>query len=135
MIATTITKPIATATIEPIGARTSVPRDHVVKVTIKLNAIDAKYADKIFVIFQRLHARDEYSGTGIGLALCRKIVEHHGGRIWLDLDVAAAGDRGTTFRFTLPAVRVERPSLDGDDGDTRASNVVPATSTPGGAHA
>jgi signal transduction histidine kinase len=97
--------------------------------------VEAKYADKIFVIFQRLHARDEYSGTGIGLALCRKIVEHHGGRIWLDLDVAAAGDRGTTFRFTLPAVRVERPSLDGDDGDTRASNVVPATSTPGGAHA
>lgn len=60
--------------------------------------IGPEYADRIFVIFQRLHPKDAYPGTGIGLAMCRKIVEYHGGRIWLDTSVS----RGTTFRFTLP---------------------------------
>jgi signal transduction histidine kinase len=62
--------------------------------------IEAEFADKVFVIFQRLHARDAYEGTGIGLAIVKKIVEYHGGRIWLDLDV----DEGTSINFTLPAV-------------------------------
>jgi signal transduction histidine kinase len=63
--------------------------------------VDSKYADRIFLIFQRLHPRDVYPGTGIGLALCKKIVEYHGGKIWLD---DADPDRpGTTFRWTLPA--------------------------------
>ncbi|MCF6469708.1 HAMP domain-containing protein [Nonomuraea sp. MG754425] len=70
--------------------------------------VEPKYADRIFLIFQRLHARDVYPGTGIGLALCRKIVEYHGGRLWLDgAPDSDPGDdtdgRGATFRWTLPA--------------------------------
>ncbi|CCH33353.1 ATP-binding protein [Actinosynnema sp. NPDC047251] len=62
--------------------------------------IEPEYAERIFVIFQRLHHKDDYPGTGIGLAMCRKIIEYHGGTIWLDTDQ----DAGTTFKFTLPAV-------------------------------
>jgi signal transduction histidine kinase len=60
--------------------------------------IPAEYADRIFVIFQRLHDRSMYPGTGIGLAMCRKIIEYHGGRIWLDTTVTS----GARFCFTLP---------------------------------
>ncbi|MBA3741904.1 ATP-binding protein [Sporichthya sp.] len=62
--------------------------------------IDAQYADRIFVIFQRLHAKEEYTGTGIGLSLCKKIVEYHGGRIWLDTE--RNGDPGSVVHWTLP---------------------------------
>ncbi|SDS90755.1 sensor histidine kinase [Actinoplanes derwentensis] len=61
--------------------------------------IEREFADKVFVIFQRLHPRDAYEGTGIGLAIVKKIVEYHGGRIWLDLDV----EEGTSIWLTLPA--------------------------------
>ena len=67
--------------------------------------IEPEYADRIFVIFQRLHPKDAYPGTGIGLAMCRKIVEYHGGRIWLDTSV----DSGTVFRFTLPKIAAPSP--------------------------
>jgi light-regulated signal transduction histidine kinase (bacteriophytochrome) len=62
--------------------------------------IEPEYADRIFVIFQRLHDKAAYPGTGIGLAMVKKIIEYHGGRIWLDTTVTT----GARFWFTLPAL-------------------------------
>ncbi|MEV4916810.1 ATP-binding protein [Streptomyces tirandamycinicus] len=81
--------------------------------------IPEEFAEKVFVIFQRLHSRDAYGGTGIGLALCKKIVEHHGGHIWIDTEQS----EGTRIHFTVPAVST---------GEDAAGEESPGGASPSG---
>jgi len=80
------------------------PRQWLFRVADNGIGIDPKYFARVFMVFQRLHTRQEYPGTGIGLALCQRIVERYKGRIWVESEPG----KGTAFLFTLPEVDPEK---------------------------
>ncbi|MFK7904784.1 MAG: ATP-binding protein, partial [Chitinophagales bacterium] len=78
------------------------PDDYLISVSDNGIGIEKQYVDQVFTLFKRLHTDEEYEGTGIGLALCQKIITNYGGEIWLDSEL----NKGTTFYFTFPKLEV-----------------------------
>jgi signal transduction histidine kinase len=108
----------------PIVRITSTPKGPMAEIAVQDNGIgiSPEYQERIFVIFQRLHSREKYPGSGIGLSLCKKIVERHGGRIWVESEIG----KGATFRFTVPlaSMAAEGPSEGEEEPGLRGPTLV-----------
>ena len=91
----------------PVVRVTSQAQGDMVQISVTDNGIGISEHDteRVFGIFQRLHSPEEYSGNGMGLSICRRIVEHHGGRLWLE----STPGQGSTFHFTLPGAPTDSP--------------------------